>query len=151
MMKLKAIITHPFPYTERGQEKVPTSSSFDLSLLSQETRVRSLLRPNFTVPGPAFQGPAKPSAPGNGLPIDMNLTGSNGDDPFVSYYPFSRDGPVRPPAAKPSGGAGQDKEGDGKSDAPSAEIMSTRDEDSAKRPDEPRPGSPGGSGPSDGG
>eukprot|EP00959_Pyramimonas_sp_CCMP1952_P235918 4930477-Pyramimonas_sp.AAC.1 len=101
------------------------------------------MRPDLAVPGPALEGPAKPSTPENGLPINMNLTGSNGDDHFVNYHLFSRDGPARPPAAKPSGRAGQDKEGNGKSDAPSTEIMSTRDEDNAKRP--------GGSGPSDGG
>eukprot|EP00959_Pyramimonas_sp_CCMP1952_P138885 2907153-Pyramimonas_sp.AAC.1 len=81
----------------------------------------------------------------------MKLTGSNDDDQFVNYYPFSRDGPARPPAAKPSGGAGQDKDGDGKSDAPSTEIMSTRDDANDKRPGKQAPGSPWGPGSSDGG
>eukprot|EP00959_Pyramimonas_sp_CCMP1952_P379859 7957579-Pyramimonas_sp.AAC.1 len=98
------------------------------------------MRPNFTVPGPALEGPAKPSTPENGLPIYMKLTGSNDDDRFVNYYPFSRDGPARPPAAKPSGGAGQDGEGGDQSDAPSTEVMPTRDDDIAKRPDKPPPG-----------
>eukprot|EP00959_Pyramimonas_sp_CCMP1952_P314062 6574522-Pyramimonas_sp.AAC.1 len=93
MMKLKAIITNPFPFTESGQEKVLISSTFDLPLLSQETPVRSLMRHNFAVPGPALEGPAKPSTPENGLPINMKLTGSNDDARFVNYYPFSRDGP----------------------------------------------------------
>eukprot|EP00959_Pyramimonas_sp_CCMP1952_P416863 8733564-Pyramimonas_sp.AAC.1 len=56
-----------------------------------------------------------------------------------------------PAAAKPSGGAGQDKEGGDKSGASNAEIMSARDEVNAKRPYQSPPGSPGGSGPSDGG
>eukprot|EP00959_Pyramimonas_sp_CCMP1952_P220744 4615293-Pyramimonas_sp.AAC.1 len=50
LMKLKAVITNPIPYTESGQEKGPTSSSFDLPLLSQETPVMPLMRHNFTVP-----------------------------------------------------------------------------------------------------
>eukprot|EP00959_Pyramimonas_sp_CCMP1952_P012384 261716-Pyramimonas_sp.AAC.1 len=65
MMKLKAIITRPIPHTESEQEKGFTSSSFDLPLLSQETPVRPLMRHNFTVPGPALEGPAKPSTPEN--------------------------------------------------------------------------------------
>eukprot|EP00959_Pyramimonas_sp_CCMP1952_P134939 2823624-Pyramimonas_sp.AAC.1 len=85
-----------------------------MPLLSQETPVRSMMRPDFAVPGPALEGPARPSTSENGSPINMKLTGSNDDGRFVSYYPFSRDGPVRPPAAQPSGGAGQDNEGDGK-------------------------------------
>eukprot|EP00959_Pyramimonas_sp_CCMP1952_P017065 362507-Pyramimonas_sp.AAC.1 len=60
MMKLKSIITKPFRYRENGQESVSTSNSFDMPLLSQETPVRSVMRPNFTVPGPAIEGPAKP-------------------------------------------------------------------------------------------
>eukprot|EP00959_Pyramimonas_sp_CCMP1952_P097497 2038084-Pyramimonas_sp.AAC.1 len=140
MMKLKAIIANPFPRSGKGQEKVPTLSSFDMPLLSHETPVRSIMRPNFTVPDPALEGPTKPSTSGNGLSIDMKLTGSNDDDRFVNYHPFSRGGPARPPVAKPSGGAGQDKEGDDKSDAPSSEIMSARDDDNAKRPDIPSPG-----------
>eukprot|EP00959_Pyramimonas_sp_CCMP1952_P026803 562636-Pyramimonas_sp.AAC.1 len=98
------------------------------------------MRHNFTVPGPALEGPAKPSTPDNGPQINAKLTGSNGDKCFVNYHPFSRDGPAGPPAAKPSGGAGRDKEGGGKSGAPSTEIMSTRDEDDAKRPYKKPPG-----------
>eukprot|EP00959_Pyramimonas_sp_CCMP1952_P275047 5749869-Pyramimonas_sp.AAC.1 len=122
-----------------------------MPLLSQETPVRSVLRPNFTSPGPAIECPAKPSTSENGLPINMELTGANEDVGFVNYHPFSRGGPVGPPAAKPSGGTGQDKDGDDRSDAPSAEIMSTFNDASCDRPDKPPPGSPGGPGSSDGG
>eukprot|EP00959_Pyramimonas_sp_CCMP1952_P358430 7504956-Pyramimonas_sp.AAC.1 len=52
---------------------MPTLSSFDMPVLSQETPVRSIMRPNFAVPGPALEGPAKPSTFGNGLPIDCLL------------------------------------------------------------------------------
>eukprot|EP00959_Pyramimonas_sp_CCMP1952_P139422 2917683-Pyramimonas_sp.AAC.1 len=56
---------------------------------------------------------------------------------FVESLPFSKGGPVRPPAAEPSGGnkdhapaatppggAGQDNDGDDSSVAPSTEILS---------------------------
>eukprot|EP00959_Pyramimonas_sp_CCMP1952_P361133 7563201-Pyramimonas_sp.AAC.1 len=118
MMKLKAIIAKPFPYSEMGQGRAPALISFDMRLLSQETPVRPVMRPNFIVPGPAIEGPAKLSASESGLPINMKLTGNNEDAGYVNYHPFSRGGPARPPAAKPSGGAGQDKDGDGGSDAP---------------------------------
>eukprot|EP00959_Pyramimonas_sp_CCMP1952_P034204 716855-Pyramimonas_sp.AAC.1 len=55
MRKLRAIMANPFPYTESGQEKVPTSSSFDLPLPSRETPVRSWMRHNFAVPGRALK------------------------------------------------------------------------------------------------
>eukprot|EP00959_Pyramimonas_sp_CCMP1952_P081341 1699649-Pyramimonas_sp.AAC.1 len=71
MMKLKAIITNPIPYTESKQGKGFTLSSIDLPLLSQETPVWPWLRHNFTVPGPALEGPAKPSTPENGFPINI--------------------------------------------------------------------------------
>eukprot|EP00959_Pyramimonas_sp_CCMP1952_P122480 2560673-Pyramimonas_sp.AAC.1 len=102
-----------------------------MPLLSQETPVRPVMRPRYTVPGPAIEGPAKPSTSENGLPINMNFTGINDDATFVNYHPFSTGGPVRPPAAKPSGGnkdhapaatppggARQDKDGDDSSVAP---------------------------------
>eukprot|EP00959_Pyramimonas_sp_CCMP1952_P403442 8453638-Pyramimonas_sp.AAC.1 len=89
-----------------------------MPLLSQETPVRHVMRPNFTVSGPAIEGPAKPSTSDNGLPINMKLTGTNDDMAFVDYQPFSKGGPARPPAAKPSGGAGQDKDGGDSSVAP---------------------------------
>eukprot|EP00959_Pyramimonas_sp_CCMP1952_P019107 403884-Pyramimonas_sp.AAC.1 len=85
-----------------------------MPLLSQETPGRPVMRPNFTVPGPAIEGPAKPSTSESGLPTNMKLTGTNEDAGYVNYHPFSRGGPVRPPAAKPSGGAGQDKDRDGR-------------------------------------
>eukprot|EP00959_Pyramimonas_sp_CCMP1952_P221674 4634074-Pyramimonas_sp.AAC.1 len=78
-MKLKAIIRKPFPYSEKGQGQLPTLSSFDMPLLSQETPVRSVMRPNFTAPGPAIEGPAKPSTSENGSPINVKLTGANDD------------------------------------------------------------------------
>eukprot|EP00959_Pyramimonas_sp_CCMP1952_P210564 4406256-Pyramimonas_sp.AAC.1 len=56
---------------------------------------------------------------------------------FINYHPFTKDGPAKPlsaqpsgggkghaPAAAPPGGAGQDKDGDDHSTAPSAEILS---------------------------
>eukprot|EP00959_Pyramimonas_sp_CCMP1952_P229923 4807193-Pyramimonas_sp.AAC.1 len=74
MMQLKAIITKPFPYSEKGQERAPTLNSFDMPLLSRETPARLVTRPNFTAPGPAIEGPAKPSTSESGLPINMKLT-----------------------------------------------------------------------------
>eukprot|EP00959_Pyramimonas_sp_CCMP1952_P343645 7198374-Pyramimonas_sp.AAC.1 len=43
MMRLKATITDPTPYTESKRGAGLTSSSFGLPLLSQETPVRPLL------------------------------------------------------------------------------------------------------------
>eukprot|EP00959_Pyramimonas_sp_CCMP1952_P091447 1914473-Pyramimonas_sp.AAC.1 len=63
--RLKAIITDPTPHTETQRETGLTSNSFGFPLLSQETPVRPLLRQHFTVPGPALEGPAKPSAAEN--------------------------------------------------------------------------------------
>eukprot|EP00959_Pyramimonas_sp_CCMP1952_P395266 8282106-Pyramimonas_sp.AAC.1 len=74
VMKLKAIITKPFPYSEKGQGRAPALNSFDMPLLSRETPVRPVMRPNFTVPGPAIEGPAKPNTSESGLPINMKLT-----------------------------------------------------------------------------
>eukprot|EP00959_Pyramimonas_sp_CCMP1952_P375348 7861572-Pyramimonas_sp.AAC.1 len=76
------------------------------------------MRPNFNVPGHAIEGPAKPSTSENGLPINLKSIGNSDDMTIVKYYPFSKDGSVRPPAAKPSGRAGQDKDGDDISVAP---------------------------------
>eukprot|EP00959_Pyramimonas_sp_CCMP1952_P343709 7199687-Pyramimonas_sp.AAC.1 len=98
-MKLKATITESFPYGEKEQDKLPKFSSFDMPSLSQETPVRPVMRPHYTVPGPAIEGPAKPSTSENGLPINAYFTGTNDDMTFVNYHPFSKDGPVRPPAA----------------------------------------------------
>eukprot|EP00959_Pyramimonas_sp_CCMP1952_P167102 3492359-Pyramimonas_sp.AAC.2 len=73
-MKLKAIITEPFPYGEKELDKLPKFSPFDMHLLSQETPVRPVMRPHYTVPGPAMEGPAKPGTSENGLPINANFT-----------------------------------------------------------------------------
>eukprot|EP00959_Pyramimonas_sp_CCMP1952_P147537 3087358-Pyramimonas_sp.AAC.1 len=63
--------------------------------------------------------------------LAMRISCTNDDMTFVNYHPFPKDGPVRPPAAKPPGGnkgqaptatppggAGQDKDGDDSSVAP---------------------------------
>eukprot|EP00959_Pyramimonas_sp_CCMP1952_P030760 644797-Pyramimonas_sp.AAC.1 len=97
-----------------------------MPLLSQETPVRPVMRPHYTVPGPAIEGPAKPGTSENGLPINADFTGATDDMTFVNYHPFTNDGPVKLPTAKPSGGgkdhapaatppggAGQDNDGDG--------------------------------------
>eukprot|EP00959_Pyramimonas_sp_CCMP1952_P011300 237062-Pyramimonas_sp.AAC.1 len=76
-MRLKAIITDPTPYTENKREAGLTSNSFGLPLLSQETPARPLLRQHSTIPGPALEGPAKPSTADNGLPVGIKLTGPN--------------------------------------------------------------------------
>eukprot|EP00959_Pyramimonas_sp_CCMP1952_P070219 1466078-Pyramimonas_sp.AAC.1 len=55
MMRLKAIITNPTPYTEHKQGKGLISSSFDSPLLSRDTPVKPLLRDKFIVPGPALE------------------------------------------------------------------------------------------------
>eukprot|EP00959_Pyramimonas_sp_CCMP1952_P318336 6661260-Pyramimonas_sp.AAC.1 len=99
-MKLKAIITESFPYGKKEQDKLPNFSSFDMPLLSQKTPVRPVMRPHYTVLGPAIEGPAKPGTSENGLPTNTNFTGTNDDTAFVNYHPFSKGGPVRPPAAK---------------------------------------------------
>eukprot|EP00959_Pyramimonas_sp_CCMP1952_P443105 9276588-Pyramimonas_sp.AAC.1 len=70
-MRLKAIITDPTPYAEQKRSKGLTLSSFDLPLLSRDTPVTPLLRDNFTVPGPALEGPAKPRIPENGCAINV--------------------------------------------------------------------------------
>eukprot|EP00959_Pyramimonas_sp_CCMP1952_P276640 5782559-Pyramimonas_sp.AAC.1 len=100
VMKPKAIIIESFPYGETEQGKLPRSSSFDILLLSQETPVRSVMRPHYAFPGPAIEGPAKPGTSEHGIPIKMKLTGTNEGKDSVNYHPFSKGGPVRPPAAK---------------------------------------------------
>eukprot|EP00959_Pyramimonas_sp_CCMP1952_P127116 2658682-Pyramimonas_sp.AAC.1 len=83
------------------------------------------MKPHYTVPGPAIEGPAKPGTPEHGVPIRLKLTGEIEGKNYVNYHPFSKDGPVRPPtaqpldsdedrapAAQPPGGAGKDKDGD---------------------------------------
>eukprot|EP00959_Pyramimonas_sp_CCMP1952_P358949 7516090-Pyramimonas_sp.AAC.1 len=67
-MRLKAIITDPNPHTETEREVGLTSKSFGFPLLSQEAPVRPLLRQHYSVPGPALEGPAKPSTAENGPP-----------------------------------------------------------------------------------
>eukprot|EP00959_Pyramimonas_sp_CCMP1952_P068344 1426395-Pyramimonas_sp.AAC.1 len=83
-MRLKAIITDPIPYTENKREAGLTSNSFGFPLLSQETPVRPLLRQHFTIPGPALEAPANPSAAENGLPLPPILWrwphGNDGDE-----------------------------------------------------------------------
>eukprot|EP00959_Pyramimonas_sp_CCMP1952_P301125 6300423-Pyramimonas_sp.AAC.2 len=79
--------------------------------------------PHYAVPGPAIEGPAKPSTSEHGIPIRMKLAGEGEGEDYVNYHPFSKGGPVRPPtaqplgsdgdhapAAQPPGGAGQDKD-----------------------------------------
>eukprot|EP00959_Pyramimonas_sp_CCMP1952_P389470 8161150-Pyramimonas_sp.AAC.1 len=92
-MKLKAIITESFPYVEKALDELPKFSSFDMPLLSQGTPVRLVLRPYYTVPGPAFEGPAKPGTSENGLPLNANFTGTNDDMTFVNDHPSTKDGP----------------------------------------------------------
>eukprot|EP00959_Pyramimonas_sp_CCMP1952_P078479 1640267-Pyramimonas_sp.AAC.1 len=72
-MELKAIITESFPYGEKEQDTLPKFSSLDMPLLSQETSVWPVMRPHYIVPGPAIEGPAKPSTSENGLPINANF------------------------------------------------------------------------------
>eukprot|EP00959_Pyramimonas_sp_CCMP1952_P138636 2901657-Pyramimonas_sp.AAC.1 len=62
MMRLKAIFADPNPYIETKREVGLTSKSFGFPLLSQETPLGPLLPQYYSVPGPAFEGPAKPSA-----------------------------------------------------------------------------------------
>eukprot|EP00959_Pyramimonas_sp_CCMP1952_P181388 3792706-Pyramimonas_sp.AAC.1 len=77
MMSLKAIIADPNPCTETKREVGLTSKSFGFPLLSQEPPLRPLLRRHHSVPGPALEGPAKPSTADSGPPAGMRLTGSN--------------------------------------------------------------------------
>eukprot|EP00959_Pyramimonas_sp_CCMP1952_P144085 3016371-Pyramimonas_sp.AAC.1 len=58
--KLQAVITKPFPHGETEQGKLIKSSSFDMPLLPQDTHIRPAMKPHYTVPGPAIEGPAKP-------------------------------------------------------------------------------------------
>eukprot|EP00959_Pyramimonas_sp_CCMP1952_P021949 461640-Pyramimonas_sp.AAC.1 len=150
-MRLKAIIPDPTPYTENKREAGLTSNSPGFPLLSRETPVRPLLRQHFIVPGPALEGPAKPSTAESGLLVGIMLTGPNEGNTLASYRPSYGDGPTGMPATKSSGEAGQGGEGDDKSDAPNTEIVSSREDDHGKRPRGSPPGSPGGSDPSDGG
>eukprot|EP00959_Pyramimonas_sp_CCMP1952_P221080 4621924-Pyramimonas_sp.AAC.1 len=94
MMKLQASITDPTPYAESKRGVGLTSSSFGLPLLSQETPARPLLRQHFTAPGPALEGPAKPSTPESGFPIGIKLTGSNEGNTLASYRPPQKEGPT---------------------------------------------------------
>eukprot|EP00959_Pyramimonas_sp_CCMP1952_P358500 7506198-Pyramimonas_sp.AAC.1 len=83
---------------------------------------------------------------------------------FVNYHPSTKDGLVKPPTAKPSGaskyhapaatppgGAGQYKDGDDSSAAPSTEILSALNDAIRDQPEKPPPGSPGRPGPPGGG
>eukprot|EP00959_Pyramimonas_sp_CCMP1952_P195555 4088707-Pyramimonas_sp.AAC.1 len=81
----------------------------------------------------------------------MRLTGLNEDNTLASLRPTYGDGPKGLTATKSSGNAGQGGEGDDKSDAPNAEIVSSHEDDRGRGPRGSPPGSPGGSGPPDGG
>eukprot|EP00959_Pyramimonas_sp_CCMP1952_P136306 2852062-Pyramimonas_sp.AAC.1 len=76
-MRPKAIMADPDPYTETKREAGLTSKSSGFPLLSQGTPLRPLLRPHCSVPGPALEGPAKPSTAESGLPAGVRLTGLN--------------------------------------------------------------------------
>eukprot|EP00959_Pyramimonas_sp_CCMP1952_P084900 1775285-Pyramimonas_sp.AAC.1 len=83
---------------------------------------------------------------------------------FINYRPFTKAGPARPttaqpsgggkghaPAAEPHGGAGQDKDGDDHSTAPSTEILSALADAIRDQSEKPPPGGPGAPGPLGGG
>eukprot|EP00959_Pyramimonas_sp_CCMP1952_P067945 1418111-Pyramimonas_sp.AAC.1 len=120
-----------FPYVEKELDKLPKFSQFDMPLLSQETPMWPVMQPHYSIPGPAVEGPAMPGTSENSLPINADFTGTIDNMTFVNYHPFTKDGPVKPPTAKPSGGnkdhapaaaptggAGHDKYGGGSSTAP---------------------------------
>eukprot|EP00959_Pyramimonas_sp_CCMP1952_P296400 6200630-Pyramimonas_sp.AAC.1 len=92
-MKLRAIITKPFPHGETEQGKLIKSSSFEMPPLSQDAPMRPVMKPHYTVPGPAVEGPAKPGTSEHSIPIRMKLAGEIEGKDYVNYHPFSKGGP----------------------------------------------------------